>query len=532
MPTASIQRAFELALQHHHAGRLMDAEALYREILAVQPDHADARQFLGVIAHQLGRHDLAVEWLQQAIVLSPNNPGAYSNLGEAYRMTGRMDEAIASYRRALRLQPDCPETYSNLGLALAGRGWFAEAIAAHRRAIELRPDDAVSHYNLGNALKDGELPEEAMAAYHRALALKPEFPEACSNLGNMYKDYGQIEEAVACYRRAIAWCPDFADAHLNLGIVLLLLGRYEEGWHEYEWRWRTSAHAHLRRNLLAPAWNGQPATGRTILVHAEQGFGDTLLFVRYLPFIRSHLCAARVILECQPALVPLLKQLHDVEIDVVARGASNETLPPFDLHLPLLDLPAALQRFAPVNMSAPYLQAQAGVRTQWRERLGSRGELRVGLAWSGNPLYYDDRRRSIAPGKLASVLRVPGIRFVSLQVEPRGPLPAAFTAAGVLDFTADIANFSDSAALMAEMNLIITVDTATAHLAGALGRPVWVLLPFVPDWRWGLGRDDTPWYPTMRLFRQTTAGDWEEVLERVTAALRGRWDEWHTANDE
>jgi len=655
MSAVSIPQAFALALQHQQAGRLADAEALYRQILAVQPNHADAWQYLGVIAGWAGRHDLAVALMNRAIVLNPNSPEAHSNLGNVYRSMGRLDDAAASFRRALQLKPDHPEALSNLGIVLAAQGRLDEAIAAYRRALlikpgyaeihnnlglalaengrpgeaiatyrralELRPnypeawchlgvalagdglpeeaigayrralvlkpdypeahhslglalaatdqlEDAVAAYrrslalqpacaeawnNLGAALAGQDLFDEAMAAFRRALELRPAYPEAENNLGNILRDQDRLDEAAACFQRALALQPDFpeahlnmgltwsmkglfheaeacyrgaiacradfADAHLNLGLVLLLLGRYEEGWREYEWRWRVPAHAFRQRHFSAPLWDGKPVVGQTILIHAEQGFGDTLQFLRYLPLVRQHSRAARVILECQPGLVLLLQSFHGAEIDIVARGLSEATLPPFDQHLPLLSLPLVLSCFGPLSVSVPYLHADLGLRAQWRERLGARPEFRVGLVWAGNPEHGTDRYRSIVPERLSPLWRVPGVCFVSLQIEPTGPLPPTLAATGVLDFTAQIHDFADSAALIAELDLIITVDTAAAHLAGALGRPAWVLLPFAPDWRWGLAREDTTWYPSLRLFRQPVAGDWDAVIQRVAEEL-------------
>lgn len=589
-PSLTVQQALSLALQHHQAGRLRDAEALYRHILALEPGHPEALHNLGVIAYQVGRHELAIDWLQKAIAVNPQDPGRHFNLGEACRAMNRLDDAIACYRHALELQPSYPEAQNSLGTALAGLERREEAVAAFRRALELRPnypdaynklaitlaaqgrlDEAIAtfrqaleiapeypetHINLGNALNACGQPEAAVASLRRALQIQPDLLAAHYNLGNTLRDQGHLDEAAACYRHvlklnprfpdahlglgliawregnfreaearyreAIAGRPDFATAHLNLGLLLLLLGRYAEGWPEYEWRWRTPEYARHLRTFSAPQWDGTPAAGKTILIHAEQGFGDALLFSRYLPLVRAHSGAARIILECQPALVPLLRQLHRANIDVVARSEADDALPPFDLHLPLFSVPLALHSFAPVSGPA-YLEADAGLRARWRERLGPANGLRMGLAWAGNPGQRDDRRRSIAPEKLAPILGVPGIQVVSLQVEPRGALPPKLSAAGILDLTADIADFADTAALMAELDLILTVDTATAHLAGALGRPTWVLAPFVPYWPYGLGREDTPWYPTMRLFRQTAAGDWADAIERVAGALRA----WH-----
>jgi len=549
----NVSQAFALALQHHQAGRLADAGTLYEQILAVQPGNAGALHHLGIIAHQLGQHDRAAELIGRSIAVHPNDPAAHSNLGEIHRALGRFDEAILSYRRALQLQPNDVEALNNWGIALRALGRFEESAAMYRRALEIKPEYPEILNNLGNTLRDLEEldaaatsfrralqlhPEyldafnnlgltlatqrrfdEAIAAYHGALQLRPEYAEVWKNLGNAWRDQARWEEAEASYRRSIACPGGSASAHFNLSLLLHLLGRHEEGWREYEWRWRSPAQARAVRDFIAPLWDGSPAEGRTILVHAEQGFGDTLQFVRYLPIILAHSRAARVIFECLPVMIPLLDQLRGEGIEIVARGASDEALPPFDLHLPLLSSPLALQRFAPLPMSAPYLRADAGLRARWRERLGTTAAFRVGLAWTGNPQHHDDRRRSIAPKTLAPLVRLPGIHFVSLQVGHGGRLPPTLLDAGVSDFTADIGDFADSAALMAELDLIITVDTATAHLAGALGRRVWLLLPFVPDWRWGLGREDTPWYSTMRLFRQPAAECWDTVISRVAEEL-------------
>jgi hypothetical protein len=256
------------------------------------------------------------------------------------------------------------------------------------------------------------------------------------------------------------------------------------------------------------------------MVYAEQGFGDTLQFVRYLPLVLAKSRAARLIFECQCPLVPLLTQLGDPEVEIVARSPSDEALPSFDHHVPLLSLPLVLGCFAPALMSAPYLKPDAELRTLWRKRLGSGVALRVGLAWAGNPKHRGDRRRSMNSEGLEAILCVPDVQFISLQIEPHSPLPPSFIAANVLDFRAQITNFADSAALLAELDLIITVDSAVAHLAGTLCRPVWILLPFDPDWRWGLQREDTEWYPTMRLFRQPTPGNWEAVVQKVAEELR------------
>jgi hypothetical protein len=304
--------------------------------------------------------------------------------------------------------------------------------------------------------------------------------------------------------------------------VLLLLGRFEEGWRHYEWRWRCRNFARYRRQFSIPQWTGLAAPDQTILVHAEQGLGDTLLFFRYLPLVRERASGARISFAAPSELRRILtaNAPSGVEIVCLEKMAETGDAPKFDQHIPLLSVPLAVQQFAPLPMTQPSLSADTALRSAWRERLAASRGLRVGLVWAGNRQLDRDRHRSIEPDRLAPLLRTPGVSFHSLQLESRGALPPVMTESSVLDLTPSITDFADTAAAVAELDLVISVDTATAHLAGALGRPVWTLLPHVPDWRWGLDREDTPWYPTMRLFRQKSAGDWDEVIRRIGNALR------------
>jgi hypothetical protein len=309
-----------------------------------------------------------------------------------------------------------------------------------------------------------------------------------------------------------------AQAHFNLSVLQLLRGRYEEGWREYEWRWLSCGRDHIRK-FSRPQWDGQPMPGKSLLLHAEQGYGDALLLTRYLPMVCERSQASRVILECQPMLAPLLEQLGRRGVEVVVCTDDDGHLPPFDAHLPSFSLPLILGAFAPVPPLSPALEADADLRAKWRERLGKSDRKRVGVAWAGSPVQADDRHRSMAPEKLLPLLGVSEVEFVSLQVEPRGSLPEVLAAAGLRDVNDGIRDFADSAALMAELDLIITVDTATAHLAGTLGRPTWVLLNRVPFWPYGLEAETTPWYPTMKLFRQRVLKEWEPVVERAVVEL-------------
>jgi tetratricopeptide (TPR) repeat protein len=550
MAQLTIQQTFELALQHHQAGRLRQAEQLYRQVLARQPEHLDAIHNLGVIALRVGRNDVAMDLIRRVIVLNPNDPEAYGNLGialknkgqldeaiAAYRQAialnlnlpevhnnlgnalkdeGRVDEAIAAYRQAIALNPNLPEAHNNLGNALRNKGQLDEAIAACRRAIALRPNYAEAHYNLGNPLRDKGLIDEAIAAYRQAIRLKPDYAEAHSNLGNALKDKGRFDEAIAAYRQAIALSPDFSEAHNNLALALLTRGDFQQGWEEYEWRWKCKDFPSPPRNFAQPQWDGCPLEARTLLLHTEQGLGDAIQFIRYLPLVQQR--GGRIIIECQGELQRLFQTIAG-RCQIVARG---QPLPAFDLYCPLLSVPRIFgTNLANVPHIAPYLHADAEDTRRWQHRLADPSSLvKVGLAWAGNPTQVNDRNRSMKLEMLAPLGQIPGVRFFSLQkgeaaAEAKTPPPGL----ELIDRTEELKDFADTAALIANLDLVISVDTAVVHLAGAMGKPVWTLLSFVSDWRWLLQRQDSPWYPSMRLFRQPVGGDWDSVITRIVEAL-------------
>ncbi|MGB8167967.1 MAG: tetratricopeptide repeat-containing glycosyltransferase family protein [Chthoniobacteraceae bacterium] len=483
MVTITVEQALQTALAYHQSGQLESAGAIYRQILRVQPQHPEALHSLGLISAALGQQDVAAELIAQAIVHSPAQPIFYSNLGEIYRRLGRLEESIACFQRALALHADLPETFSN----------YAAALAAAERL------------------------DEAIPWYHRALAQKPGAVDTNMNLGVTLVKLGRFDEAVRCFERVVKLDPDFRGALGTLGVTLLLLGNYEAGWRCYEGR---RAGSTAKGDFPTPRWDGGPATGRTILIHAEQGFGDTIQFFRYVPLIRQYSGASHVIFECQPELVRLLSTAAGRRFELIPHRSWNNTAsPPFDLHLALLSLPLALQLFEPLQVSTPYLFPGSELRGRWRARLSSDATLRVGIAWEGSPTHNENRRRSIDLSCLLPVLSLPHVTFYSLQPNPVSNAASPLTEAGVVDVTDLITDFADTAALIVELDLVISVDTAVAHLAGALDRPVWTLLAFVPDWRWGLKREDTPWYPTMRLFRQPKRDDWDSVIHRVAEEL-------------
>jgi hypothetical protein len=400
---------------------------------------------------------------------------------------------------------------------LSAQGNVEESIASYRRAVTLNPDYALAYRNLGNARRiQGDL-DQAGAWFRQALILDPDCADTHNHISLVLKEQGRIEESIASVRRALTLQPDFSIAHHNLGIYLLLAGRYEEGWNEYEHRLEC---AEERRKSSRPRWNGERVEGRTILIQWEQGYGDVLQFARYVPLVRDRAGAERVILETHPQMARLFNESGGMNADVVSRLTVDEALlPEHDYFVPLMSLPHALGLFEPLPVPREYLVADPVRRRDWRERLGLSSKARVGLAWAGSATHHEDRLRSIPPATLLPLLQRPEFEFYSLQVGPQGRQIQSLEEQGLIDLTTQIVDFADTAALIAELDLIITVDTAVAHLAGAMGRPVWTLLSFVPDWRWGMQGESTPWYPTMRLFRQPKRGDWDSVLERVDNEL-------------
>jgi Flp pilus assembly protein TadD len=473
-----LEQALDTAIRHHQAGNLPQAEQLYRQILQLDPYHVDALHLLGVLSHQVGRHDLAVGYIAQAIARNPSQAPFHSNLGAAYQALGRLDEAVASYQQALRLNPDYAEGHHNLGVALMEQGKLDEAVASYQQALRLNPNYVKAHHNLA-------------AALHQL---------------------GRLDEALASYEQVLARDPRQADAHFNRSLIWLLRGEWERGWPEYEWRWQRTGG--VPRSFRQPLWDGSPLEGKTILLHGEQGLGDTLHFIRYAPLVKER--GGTVLVECPGALVPLLSRCAGVD-RLLARGAA---LPDFEVQAALLSLPGILgTTVATVPANVPYLSADAELLDRWQRELGRYPGFRIGLAWHGNPRHRA-AERDILLRQFAPLARLPGVRLFSLQKGPGSEqlrdLPEGLS---VVDFGDRLDEssgaFMDTAAIMKHLDLVVTSDTAVAHLAGGLGVPVWVGLPRVAEWRWLLDREDSPWYPTMRLFRQTRRGDWSDVLERI-----------------
>jgi tetratricopeptide (TPR) repeat protein len=512
MPNLSrLQRQADGCFQE---GDLDRAEKLCAGILQHRPRDFDALHLLGIINSRRHRTVEALRFLAEALKANPGSTDAMSNLGLALHVTGRFDEAIAYYRHALHLVPDHPENLYNLGNSLLELGRIDEALASYETVLAIAPEHVGALVNKGNTLLRFNQPVAAKASYDAALALMPGHPQILTNRGHALRRLDRPAEALADLGAAVAAAPEFAEAHFEAAMAHLALGDFAAGWKAYEWRWKTAAFTRYRRPFQTPPWLGkEPVSGKTILLHAEQGFGDTIQFIRYAPLLAGQ--GARVICEVQPELLPLLSQLPD--ITGIARG---EPLPAFDMHCPLLSLPLAFATQADTIPAAiPDLAAPPERVALWRDRLQS-GRPRAGFVWSGSPSHKNDSNRSIALSCLAALFDNPALRCFSLQGELRtGDRETLAGLPDLIELGSGFRDFADTAAVISLLDVVVSVDTAVAHLAGALGKPVLILLPHAADFRWMTGRDDTPWYPTAKLFRQPAFGDWDSVIMRVREEL-------------
>jgi tetratricopeptide (TPR) repeat protein len=581
MDSTPADERLNAALEQHRAGNLPLAEKLYRQVLAASPRAADAWHLLGALCIQSGRAAEAVDLISRAIALDGSQPDYYGHLGAAFGALERHDEAVRHLRHAVRLAPQSATSHYNLGTALRNAGELEAAVVSFRHAVAANPRAAEAHFNLANTLRELKRFDEAEASYRAALAARPNYMKAMINLGNVLLDRKRHDEAIEVLRGAVALDPNYSKAHLNLGSALRDSRRFDEavaalvtaveldpksaeahnnlgtalqaraqfdeavreyeqalrldaeladahfslgtqllrqgqlarGFAEYEWRWKCKSFS--TRRFEQPRWDGAPLAGRTILLHAEQGLGDTLQFVRYAADVKRG--GGTVILECQQVLMKLLRSVAGVD-QFVAPGALATG---FDVECPLLSLPGVLGLPITELARGAYLAAEAARLERWREKLADVRGFRVGIAWQGNPEHLFDGQRSVPLARFAPLAAIRGVRLVSLQKgfgseQLAGCGFDVYTLGDELD--ADGA-FVDTAAVMKQLDLVIACDTAAAHLAGALGVPVWVALSAHGDWRWFADRADSPWYPTMLLFRQARLDRWDDVFGRIAAAL-------------
>ena len=576
---AELARMMSGAWSLYEKGDYAAADLAYAAVLTQKPDHADALHLRGVVLYQLKKHEAALQLLLQArqhnprdasvcsnmglvlralkqhapalqayddaLALKPDFVQAWANRGNLLRDMQQPAAAVLSYQKALALQPVFAQSLHGMGLALSDQKRYPESLVAYDAAIAHNPGYAIAYMDRGNAMRELERTEDALASYDKAIALKPDYAQAWSNRGVVLKFLQRFDEAEQSYLRALQLQPDFVDAivnyatllkdllrlpqaialnqralsldadssgaHLNLSICHLLTGDFQQGLPHYEWRWKTEQLRDGARPFKQPLWLGDAAlAGKTILLHAEQGLGDTLQFCRYAPLVAA--LGAKVVLEVQAPLIDLLKSLPGVDV-LLAQG---QTLPPFDMHCPLLSLPLAFKtRAESIPATARYLHTDAARLHVWQQRLGKATGPRVGVAWSGRPEHKNDHNRSIAFSEFAQCLQS-GVQYHCLQKEIRPSDQIALQAhTDVQVWSEALHSFSDTAALLECLDGVIAVDTSVAHLAAALGKPVLLLLPFSPDWRWILGRNDSPWYPGMRLLRQQSHGEWGAALKQI-----------------
>jgi len=548
-PSADLERMFREAIALQQQGRLREAEKIYARVLKAAPNHFDALNLLGTVKAQQGQIGEAQRLFSAAVKVNPNVAGAWANLGQALHALKRNDEALQCLDKARALAPDdlnvlhqhanallslgrtdaalaefravsvrAPrhgEARLNSGIACATLGRPDEALAEFDAALTLMPGHPAVHYNRALALQALGRDAEAVEAHDRALAAAPQHAGAWLHRGRALAALKRNDEALSSYGKAAALRKNDPDVEFSESLALLARGDYRRGFAKYEARWRRTGMPE-QKSRGRPLWRGEyPLAGKTVLLHAEQGFGDTIQFARYVPLLAAT-GPKKIVLEVQSELTALMTRL-DGGAAVIARG---DTPPPFDVHCPLGSLPLAMGTdLSSVPAPIPYLSADADVLAKWSERLDTLKRPRVALAWAGNASHYNDRNRSIPFACLASLLSLPKA-LVSIQRELRSDDAERLAAEPrVLHLGSELENFTDTAAVMACCDLVISADTAVAHLAGAMGRPLWVLIPFAPDWRWTLEGETSPWYPVARLFRQTAPGNWEDVIARVADEL-------------
>jgi len=583
-PSSNVASLVEAALHAHEAGRFDTADSIYREILALDPANTRALHYFGVLHYQRGQHEAAAILMSQALKHDRQDAACWSNRGLAAAALGRLDEATICYDQALQLQPNFADARNNFGVALQAQGAlneaveqyrlaiasnpalvdahlnlgtalgklgrFAEALACYRNALQLDPASAEAHFNAGNAHNARGEHEAAVASFERALALRPDYAEAHVNLGSAIGkrgDYagaeahyrravelkpnptnlvcmggalgaqGRLAEEERFYREALAQDPNYADAHQNLAWLLLKQGDYRQGWAEFARRWRKSDYEALAVPGVAE-WHGEPLEGRRLLIVGEQGFGDHFQFLRYARVLHERGATVDVCVR-----EPLLRLAQ--RVPGVRRAFAGKPAAQYDFWVPMMSVPSCVgTELATIPAELPYLFADTAKVEAWRKRLhtGGNAKRRVGLVWAGSPTFGNDRYRSMALADLHPLAGAANVSWYALQKGPaHAQLADAPQALREHDFSGELHDFDDTAALVMNLDLVIAVDTAVAHLAGALGKPVWLLLPANSDWRWLQARSDSPWYPGMRLFRQQVLGEWSGLVSEVVQALGG-----------
>ena len=502
-----ISRLFEQAIQHHQVGQLEQAKRKYQEILDTNPQHADSSHLLGLVEYQYGNYVKAIEHIQQAVLISPEQPVFLNNLGNVLKEIGELDRSVQAYQQALEINPQYAEAHNNLGNVLKEMDRLDESLHAYQQALKINPQFVEGYYNIGVFFQEQRKVKESAQAYQKAIQIQPDYVEAHINLGVVLREQVRLKESIQAHQKAIQIQPDYEEAHINLAITFLLQGQLTAGWREFEWR------RSRKRDFKRPLWDGTPLNGKSILIYAEQGFGDTIQFVRYIDLLPD--ANTIIIVVCQPELKTLFKSINRIDT-LVTKG---EDIPDSDVHVPLLSLPYMFNTtLDTIPSRIPYLYLNPEADSVFH--LDDSHDLKIGIVWAGRPTHANDNNRSIDLKWFKCLLDIRNCEFFSLQVgERREDIKQHGCHHTIKDLGEQFTDFHHTASAILQLDLVISVDTAVAHLAGALGKAVWTLLPFVPDWRWMLDRSDSPWYPSMTLFRQKETGDWRPVFEQLRLAL-------------
>ena len=512
-----------LGLEKQQSDRLEDARRCYAAALLVAPPSHELAHNLGVVCRRLGDLSEARVHLEQALRLSPESLATLDELALVFQESGDINGALACYEKCLHIDPRHARAFAGMGMAFADAGWEDDAIRSFETALSIAPDHPEAANGLGILFKRQGRYDEAMLQFERALALSPDDSGVKRNRAMVLGALGRVSEEEACYREILAADPEDADAHFNLACVLLLTGRLPEGWREYEWRFASRQSGESVKPPLTrlPRWSGGEVDFSTsgLIIHAEQGFGDNIQFSRFVPLAAERF--AKVRLQTRKPLLALLQRSFAgiAQVDVAAEVPDEQG---YTHHCPLMSLPLALSTtLDSLPAKTPYLHADAVKAARWQEHLSGEPRLKVGLVWATGKRGMHKRSFELTPQLLMPLLASVDARWISLNKEPLDAAQSALLAeCKVSDWTAELLDFDDTAALVEALDLVISVDTATAHLAGALGKPVWLLTRAESEWRWLLQREDSPWYPTMRLFRQQRSRQWEPVLAAVAQALR------------
>lgn len=499
------------AVRLHKSGKWQEAEQKYRQFLQHQPAHPDALHLLGVLLHQKGESHTALRFIQKAISENSHQPLYFNNLGMVLAAMDRDREALAAFTQAINLKSDYAEAYNNRGNIFKRLSDLPAALSDYNNALHFEPRFAEALNNRGTVFHQQGKLKEALEDYETALKIRPEYAQAFNNRGITLQEQGKTTEALTAFDRALQINPDYVDARWNRALALLLTGNFQKGWQEFEWRWMKKEFAAQKKNLPQPFWDGSALNGRTLFLYSEQGAGDNIQFIRFVSMIEKS--GGQIIMECEESLASLFATVPGID-RIINPG---DPVPDFHVHLPLLSMPHILKITPDIFPAAvPYL-----FPAPFPYRLpAAPNQIKVGFLWAGNPRHKNDKNRSIDIHHFSYLFNVANIRFFSLQVGERKQDLAQLNPARKLnDLSAKLTDYSLTAAAIKQLDLVISVDTSVAHLAGAIGARVWVLLPFAPDWRWMLHREDSPWYPTMRLFRQPAPGDWAAVFRKLKKEL-------------